>query len=94
MRADKEEGMKGHTQRIIHEMTKCCLINKKVEFGKRQTVKNTIADFETSSFLSHRRHSCLSTYLSLSLSSLSSLSLSLHLSTFLSKKESYSTKGK
>ena len=74
MRADKEEGMKGHTQRIIHEMTKCCLINKKVEFGKRQTVKNTIADFETSSFLSHRRHSCLSTYLSLSLSSLSSLS--------------------
>ena len=37
MRVNKEEGMKGHTQRIIHEMTKCCLINKKVEFGKRQT---------------------------------------------------------
>ena len=37
MRVDKEEGMKGHTQKIIHEMTKCCLINKKVEFGKIRT---------------------------------------------------------
>lgn len=40
----RKKKMQGRTQRIIHKMIKCCLI----DFGKRQTAKDNVVSFKTS----------------------------------------------